>query len=68
MYTIGIIDDHPIFRMGLSTILNRHKNMEVSYSLETVNEFYKLSESQYPDLWIIDLSLKQGNGLDLVTY
>ena len=68
MYKIGIIDDHPIFRMGLTTLLNQHPTMEVIYSLEDIRDFHQLPVNQYPDLWVVDVSLKQGNGLDLVTY
>ena len=41
---IGIIDDHPIFRMGLTTLLNQHPTMEVIYSLEDIRDFHQLQQ------------------------
>ena len=68
MYTVGIIDDHPVFRMGLKTLINRNPKMKVIFSLETAQAFYQISSKQYPDLWIIDWSLKETSGLHLLTY
>jgi DNA-binding NarL/FixJ family response regulator len=63
---IVIVEDHPIFRMGMKELINREKDLEVVGDAETVAGALDLIESQRPDLVIVDLSLKESNGIELV--
>jgi len=63
---IVIVEDHPIFRMGMKELINREKDLEVVGDAETVAEALDLIESLRPDLVIVDLSLKESNGIELV--
>ena len=63
---ILIVDDHPIVRDGLIAALSRHLDLQVCGEAATVAEALKLVESKHPDLAIIDLSLTDGSGLDLI--
>ncbi|OGQ92290.1 MAG: DNA-binding response regulator [Deltaproteobacteria bacterium RIFOXYC2_FULL_48_10] len=63
---IIIVEDHPIFRMGMKELINREKDLEVVGDAETVAEALDLIEIQPPDLVIVDLSLKESNGIELV--
>lgn len=63
---ILIVDDHPIVRDGLIAVLSRQSDLEVCGEAATVTEALKLIESKHPDLAIIDLSLTDGSGLDLI--
>jgi len=63
---IMIVEDHPIFRMGMKELINREKDLEVVGDAETVAEALDLIEIQRPDLVIVDLSLKESNGIELV--
>nr|NJM03771.1 response regulator transcription factor [Desulfobacula sp.] len=63
---IVIVEDHPIFRMGMKELINREKDLEVVGDAETVAGALDMIESLGPDLVIVDLSLKESNGMDLV--
>lgn len=63
---IIIVEDHPIFRMGMKELINREKDLEVVGDAETVAGALDLIEIQRPDLVIVDLSLKESNGIELV--
>lgn len=63
---ILIVDDHPIVREGLHAVLSRHRDLVVCGEAATMAEALTLLDSQRPDLAIIDLSLADGSGLDLI--
>lgn len=63
---ILIVDDHPIVREGLAAVLSRQPDLQVCGESASVAEAMKLIESKHPDLAIIDLSLADGSGLDLI--
>ena len=63
---ILIVEDHPIFRMGLKEMINHEPDMTVCGEAEAVDEAVELVKACRPDLAIVDLSLKESNGMDLV--
>lgn len=63
---VVIIDDHPLIREGLSALLARDPQIEVCGEAEDVTSGVKLIETLSPDLAIVDISLQEGSGLDLV--
>lgn len=63
---IMIVEDHPIFRMGMSEMINREKDMMVCGDVEDVAGALIVIEKQMPDIIVVDLSLKNSNGIDLV--
>ncbi|HOJ62215.1 MAG TPA: response regulator transcription factor [bacterium] len=63
---ILIVDDHPIVRRGFLELINQEPDLEVGGEAETVNDAYSLISQVKPDLIILDISLKEGNGLDLL--
>ena len=63
---ILIVDDHPIVRDGLIAALSRKPELEVCGEAATIVDALALIDSQHPDLAIIDLSLADGSGLDLI--
>ena len=63
---ILIVEDHPIFRMGLEDLIHQEKDLTVCGSAEDVPEAKKAIERLEPDMVIMDLSLKTSNGFDLV--
>ncbi len=66
MEKILIIDDHPAIRDGLATRISLETDLVVCGGASDVNEGLKLIESTQPDLAIVDISLKTGNGIDLI--
>jgi DNA-binding NarL/FixJ family response regulator len=63
---IVIVDDHPIVRHGLAQLINDEPNLHVSGSAATPAEALAVLEEGEPDLVIVDLSLGDESGLDLV--
>lgn len=63
---ILIVDDHPIVREGLTAVLSHKPGLEVCGEAATIVAALALIDSQQPDLAIIDLSLADGSGLDLI--
>lgn len=63
---IVIVEDHPIFRMGIEELINRENDMIVCGAAEGVDEAKVLIEKTLPELVIVDLSLKNSNGIDLI--
>jgi DNA-binding NarL/FixJ family response regulator len=63
---ILIVDDHPVVREGLSVQILAQPDLEVCGAAEDIAGALALVESAKPDVAIIDISLKSGNGLDLI--
>ncbi|HEX5109229.1 MAG TPA: response regulator transcription factor [Vicinamibacterales bacterium] len=63
---ILIVDDHPIVRLGIRQMLAAERDLEVCGEAESADAARQLIRSTRPDLAIVDLSLAQGSGLDLV--
>lgn len=65
-HSIVVVDDHPIIREGISKIINQQKDMEVVGEAVNVNEAIKILKKKNPDMAIVDISLKDSNGIDLI--
>jgi len=63
---ILIVDDHPIVREGLAARISRQPDLKVCGEAEDVLGALELVKTAHPDLVIVDLSLKTGQGLDLI--
>ncbi len=63
---ILIVEDHPIFRMGLTDLIEQESDFNVCGHAESVTDAVKVIEKASPDLVIVDLSLKTSNGMDLI--
>lgn len=61
-----IIDDHPIFCLGMTELINKEPDLVVCGAIESMKKACEAIAELKPDLLIIDISLKDGNGLDLV--
>jgi DNA-binding NarL/FixJ family response regulator len=64
---ILIVDDHPVVREGLAMHIAQQLDLEVCGEAEDVPSALALLKSTQPDLAIIDISLKQGNGIELIS-
>ncbi len=63
---ILVVDDHPSVRDGLSLRIALHSNLEVCGEADSEDEAYELVKQFAPDLVLIDISLKNGNGIELI--
>jgi DNA-binding NarL/FixJ family response regulator len=63
---IVIVDDHPLVRDGMRSRLSTQEAWTVCGEAEMPSEAMRVVRETSPDLVIVDLSLKDGNGLDLI--
>lgn len=63
---ILIVDDHPLVREGLTLRLSLQPDLQVCGEASTEDEAFTLFQELDPDLVLLDISLKSGNGLDLL--
>lgn len=64
-YRLLIIDDHPLFREGLKTIIGRHSKFEIIGEAGNAVEGLEKAEMLKPDLILLDISLPDKDGLQL---
>ena len=63
---VFIIDDHPIVREGLALQIGGEPDMVVCGEAEDVADALARLPAAVPDAILVDISLKTGNGIDLV--
>jgi DNA-binding NarL/FixJ family response regulator len=63
---ILIVDDHPAVREALSMRIDRQPDMEVCGEASDVADALRLLDDTHPDVAVIDITLKTGNGIDLI--
>lgn len=63
---IFIVDDHPIVRQGLVQLINKEPDLVVVGEGEDVYESLRAIRDASPDLCLLDVSLKGGDGLELL--
>lgn len=61
-----IVDDHPLVRQGLVGLLKGEPGLSVSGEVGDVRGSWQALERGVPDLMIVDISLQDGDGLELV--
>jgi len=65
---ILIVDDHPIMRQGLITLLEGEDDLDVCGEAEDVPQALDAIEKLQPDFAIVDISLKGRSGMDLLKH
>ena len=63
---ILIVDDHPIVRQGLRHLIESEPDLTVCGEAQSEREGRSAIRELHPDVVIVDVSLGQGDGLDLV--
>lgn len=63
---ILVVDDHPIVRLGIRQMISAEPRLSICGEAESVNAALQLVKSSKPDLAIVDLSLQDGHGLELI--
>jgi DNA-binding NarL/FixJ family response regulator len=64
--TILIVDDHPMFRRGLASLIESEPDLAVCGQAGSSAVALQAAQQSQPDLAIVDLSLGESDGLDLV--
>jgi DNA-binding NarL/FixJ family response regulator len=63
---ILIVDDHPMMRQGLAQLINSEPDLEVCSEADTAAQALHLVGASKADLILVDISLPDKNGLELI--
>ncbi|WJL94803.1 response regulator transcription factor [Microbacterium sp. ET2] len=62
--TVGVVDDHPLFRRGIVSLLNTLDGVRVVGDAATIGEALDLIAAREPDVVLMDLDLGSESGID----
>jgi DNA-binding NarL/FixJ family response regulator len=65
-HRVLIVDDHPLVRAGIAALIGGEPDLEVCGEAGTFADALELARQTEPDLAIVDVSLANGSGLELV--
>lgn len=63
---VAVIDDHPIVRRGLSELIANQAGLTVCGEAEDAAGALKMIAETGPDLAVVDISLKDSSGIELI--
>jgi len=66
--SIGIIDDHQLFRSGIADIIDDTDQFSVVVSASNSKELYQQLAAREIEILLLDIKLKEENGLDILTH
>jgi DNA-binding NarL/FixJ family response regulator len=64
--SILLIDDHPIVRQGLAQLINQEPDLHVASEAASAREALEMLEKEMPDIAIVDISLDDRSGIELI--
>ena len=65
---ILLVEDHPIFRLGLAELINQEEDLKAFGNSKDVHPAINEIQDDPPDLIIADITLKNSDGIDLVKH
>jgi DNA-binding NarL/FixJ family response regulator len=63
---VYLVDDHPIVRQGLGKLIEQQGELEVCGEAGNVQEALESIRATDPDVILVDISLEDSNGLELI--
>ena len=66
MTRVLVVDDHPLVRQGLVQVINQQDDLVVCGEAATHPEALTALSASLPDLLVLDLRLKEGDGLEFI--
>src|SRR6478736_2343414 len=64
--TILIVDDHPVFRLGLHELIGRSSRFRIIGEASDGEEALRLMAVLKPDIAIVDIDMPRLNGLEMM--
>src|SRR3984957_14909051 len=61
-----LVDDHPLVREGLANLINQQSDLEVCGEASNEPQALELIGTAKPAIAIVDISLENGSGLELI--
>lgn len=61
-----IVDDHPLVRSGIRSLIQMEDDLDVCGEAEDQDAALRLVASEQPDIVLVDISLKNSSGLNLL--
>ncbi len=65
-YRLLLVEDHPVTREGLAQLLDQQSDLEVCGQAGTAPEALTATEILHPDLVLLDISLGNASGIELI--
>ena len=62
--SVVLVDDHPVFRLGLSAVIEGLDGIEVVGEASTVAEAVEVVEEVSPDVVVMDIQLPDASGIE----
>ncbi len=66
--TVLLVDDHPLFRAGVSASLAAQPDFDVVLEASTLAEAREIATANGPDVVVLDITLPDGSGLDAIPW
>lgn len=66
-YRVLVVDDHPLVRRGVRTLLESRPDIEVAWEAASGREAISMIKAGKPDLVVLDLTLPEATGLEVLT-
>lgn len=63
---ILIVDDHPMMRQGLAQLINSEPDLSVCCEADNARQAFETMVQNKPDLALVDISLPDRNGIELI--
>lgn len=61
-----IVEDHPVVRRGIRNIIEHEEDLEVCGEAEDVQQAVQMVETTRPHVALVDLSLKDSDGMNVI--
>jgi len=67
VYSVLLVDDHPLFRKGVAQLVEDDHNFSLAGEASNACEGMALAEKLDPDVILMDLNMKEMNGIEALT-